>query len=465
MKMRSVFCFLLVLVLMASGCLSAGAEEMIRPMVASVQSLLFSTENVTLSGRAVFSLGGERFKTAEILYKQDGADSHWQLDLQTPRPYRSDRATGFTVIANGEKIYVMERYYPGVYKSGSDQPNNTVLRRSLQADQLFSLALDLADSLESLLPADALKIVSDTPEGREFQLALSRETAPDLLNTSLNIAAGYVLRRFMNVDYDRENPQSRSHFADYPTETLSIIYATDSFVLGDTSVRVRLDADSRLSSVSGTVSALLAVSGESEKQLQIDFELSVYDYGKTTVPPFDPDLFQVVPADSGMAARRDVDPDLAARLHAAALEILKAANRDPGSLYYGHVEENDGFYYVFFINHQNEQETVVVTLNEDGKLLAFADGGEPYYYADARESSVLTLTEEECRPLYSFLQQGFPEMAARCSHFCPIMEYSYDGVDYLYVTAVDEGGEDTDVVFILRMEPELKIAAYHIIIE
>ena len=117
--MKKLIAAVLALTLFLSLAVSAPAEGKISSLMESLHSLLFSTINVTISGEAVFSLDGERFKTAEILYKQAGEDSHWQLDLKTPRRYRADQETGYTIIANGEKLYVMEHYHPGTYTTSS----------------------------------------------------------------------------------------------------------------------------------------------------------------------------------------------------------------------------------------------------------------------------------------------------------------------------------------------------------
>ena len=105
---------------------------------------LTAVKVIVKDGGFLFVAEFERFKTAEILYKQAGEDSHWQLDLKTPRRYRADQETGYTVIANGEKLYVMERYWPGTYTTGSDQPNSTVISQSTRADLLYSLFLSVA---------------------------------------------------------------------------------------------------------------------------------------------------------------------------------------------------------------------------------------------------------------------------------------------------------------------------------
>ena len=109
------------LLILALTLISAGApaETPVRMMYDSVFNLLFDTNNVTLTGHAEFSLDGERFKTADARYVQDGVNSLWDWKLKSPRRDGSERESGYTVIANGEKVYVMEVFYPGMYKTGS----------------------------------------------------------------------------------------------------------------------------------------------------------------------------------------------------------------------------------------------------------------------------------------------------------------------------------------------------------
>ena len=256
--MKKLIAAVLALTLFLSLSFSAPAEGRLSTLMESLHSLLFSTINVTISGEAVFSLNGERFKTAEILYKQAGEDSHWQLDLKTPRRYRADQETGFTIIANGEKLYVMERYWPGTYTTGSDQPNSTVISQSTHADLLYSLFLSLADEMEALLPENALVFPETEEEGRVTEISLSEETTPAVVNTSLNLAADFLLRRFMGVNYDSVRNWGQGHAEDYTTVTQAVLYSTDFFVLGDTTVSFTEDAKGRITGVSGTITALLS---------------------------------------------------------------------------------------------------------------------------------------------------------------------------------------------------------------
>ena len=223
--MKKLFTMFLTLILLLVFTCSAVADVVIAPLVESAQILLFDTENVTLTGHADFFLNGERFKTADILYKQAGENSHWQLDLKTPRKYRKDQETGYTVIANDEKIYVMEKYYPGTYTTGSDAPNNTLIRQSTRANLLFSMLLSVADRIEALLPEDAVS-VTRTDTYSEFCFTLSKDTTPAVMNTALNLTADFFLRRFMNVNYDSIGNWGQGLLEDYITVTEGILYST-----------------------------------------------------------------------------------------------------------------------------------------------------------------------------------------------------------------------------------------------
>ena len=295
--MKRLFAMFFTLILLLAFACSALADGVIAPLVESAQILLFDTENVTLSGHADFSLNGERFKTAEILYRQAAEDSFWQLDLKTPRKNREDRETGYTIIANGEKIYVMERYFPGTYTTGTDAPNNTLIRQSTRAGLLFSMLLSVANPVEALLPEDAIS-VTRTEAGSEFRFTLKKETTPAVLNTALNLAADFFLKRFMDVNYDSITNWGQGRVADYLTVTQGILYSTDSFALGDTSVIVTEDADGRITGVSGTLTALLCSEELQMAPLEIVFDLKVSDYGSTEVKQFSPKDFNVVPRGS-----------------------------------------------------------------------------------------------------------------------------------------------------------------------
>ena len=455
--MKKLFTMFLTLILLLAFACSALADGVIAPLVESAQILLFDTENVTLAGHADFSLNGERFKTAEILYKQAAEDSFWQLDLKTPRKYRKDRETGYTIIANGEKIYVMERYFPGTYTTGTDSPNNTLFRQSTRAGLLFSMLLSVSDQVEALLPEDAVA-VTRTETGSEFRFTLTKDTTPSVVNTALNLAADFFLKRFMDVNYDSITNWGQGQVADYITVTQGILYSTDSFVLGDTSITVTEDTDGRITGVSGTLAALLCSEELQMAPLEIVFDLKVSDYGSTEVEQFSPDDFSVVPRGSVMDSPKEVDSALAERLTGRAKELLVLAGYDTASLADAAVSQQAGIVYVHF--PVDGFASVAVGMNEEGDLLSLSDGSVEYYMASPREPKDETLPQAAADALNAFLGEAFPGLAPVVKSFMPGLEYNHEGVTYQYISALDENQANTGIVFVIRPEPDLRIIYY-----
>ena len=287
--------FVLVLSVLAVSSLSAGPDGQLQRLFESGKTLFFDTSNVTVAGHAEFTLDGERFKTADILYKQDDTFSHWQLDLLTPRPGREDRETGYTIIANGDRIYIMEKYNPGRYATASDEPCSTLVRQSAGSDLLVSMAYALAGPIEALLPEDAV-VSSESDEGTQVQITLQESSVPSLLNPLMNLAAQFVLRRFMGVEADHIADWGVGPFNHYLTVTEGIIYTTSSYNLSDTAVTVSLDQNGRLTAVRGTADVILESKREPKRTLSVSFDFSVSGYGQTYVPAFDAGDFGVVPA-------------------------------------------------------------------------------------------------------------------------------------------------------------------------
>ncbi len=444
---------LLALILLCGVACSAVSDGVLKSLLTSADSLLFHTHNVTVTGHADFSLDGERFKTADILYKQDGENSHWQMDLLTPRPYRSDRETGYTVIANGEKIYVIERYHPGVYKTGSASPCSTLVRPSTASSALVTLGLSLADAVEISLPSGALTVLSNTAECRELQISLNESTTPPMLNNALNLAAAFAIRRFMGIDYDQIKEEYQGHFEDYLTVTQGILYSTDSFVLGDTSLRVSLDDRGRLTAVSGSVTAFISPKEAQEKELKVDFSLTVSDYGATRVETFDPHAFNVVLSDGTDGNYREVDPALAEKLITHAAEIARKLGYDPDTDA-PEMWEDDGFFHLFFPG-------MSLTMNRNGDLV-YLDAGENYYLADAHEPDVSELSPEDASKLAAMLKEAFPDLASGFSAFVPVMQYDYDGQTYLSLEVLGETGADTGIFLVIRADSSVRIVSFNL---
>ena len=459
--MKKFLSAVLALSLLLSLACPALAEGRLAPLIDSVQSLLFSTNNVTLSGEAVFSLNGERFKTAEILYKQAGEDSHWQLDLKTPRKYRKDQETGYTIIANGEKIWVMEKYYPGTYTTGSDQPSSTLLRPSTRSALLFSMFRSSADLMESLLPENAFSFPETDEPGNVIEIHLAEDTTPALVNASLNLAADFFLRRFMGVNYDSIRNPGQGHPEDYTTVTQAVLYSTDSFALGDTSVTVTEDPKGRISSVSGTVTVLLSSEDYDRTPLEVAFSLSVSDYGATSVKAFDAEDFGVILKGDMPENAKEVDDAIAEKMTARAKEVLAAAGYDaaafPSSAV---VNEAAGIYYVSFLG-DSYADTVSVGLNDAGDLLSLADYSNDYASASPQMAESSSLPEGISDMLTGFLNQAFPDLAATAKDYMVGLQYAGDSETWLSVTPLTASGSDTGIFMIVRIAPDLRVVWFN----
>lgn len=458
MKKRIFLSVVLSLAVLFSSCFAL-QDGAVRHLFETGSALLFNTDNVTVTGHADFFLDGSRFKTADIVYKQSGYDSYWQLDLLTPRPYRSDRETGYTIIANNEKVYVMERYRPGTYSDGYNAPNNTLVRRSVKSDLLVSTALAVADQLELLLPADAF-LVSDLESGREIRVRLTGDTTPALLNSAVAMGADFALSRFLGLDSDLISEQTRGRFADYSSVTQGILFTTTGFTLGGTDILVRIDDKGLLSYIGGTVTALLTSAESANVPLEIRFELNISDYGSTLVSLFNPEVFHVVPA--GYAGTdRSVDAAQAERFVSRAREILTAAGYSTDALSAPEVSAHDGLYYVSFPG-AGDFDVLSVTMNDEGAMLSLADGSELWYMADPHASPVSSLTQEQAAFISALLQKSFPALSEQCSELIPFMEYKWEGSSWLYVSPADAAGNVlSDIYFVLRADGPMKIVNYN----
>ena len=146
--MKRSFLIILSIILFTVFTTCALAEKPLTALFDSAEELLFATSNVTITGKAEFTLDGEWFKTAEIKYIQDGDRSFWDLKLTSPKQDGTERHNGYTVIADGSKIYVMEVYRPGIYKTGTGTPQSTLLRKSIQLDLMREMFRMIAEQTE-----------------------------------------------------------------------------------------------------------------------------------------------------------------------------------------------------------------------------------------------------------------------------------------------------------------------------
>ena len=285
---------LAVLLLSASALAESPAES----LVASAESLLFYTTNVTLSGNAVFFLDDAVFKTADASFIQDENRSFWQLKLTSPRrenPEKGDVVSGFTIIADDSTVWVMEAMNPGYYKTAVTFPQTTVLRRSVQLDLMTTFVRDLAKQADTLLGEGAVTAAPDAQGGTEIRI-VADENVPDLVNTAITLLYQYAASRYFGVEYDALSTRYMSSISNYISVTQGILYTTEYMYLKQADITVSLDAAGELQAVSGAAAVYLQTGGDGEHTLDVTFRLDVSDRGTSKVETFNPDAYGVVPA-------------------------------------------------------------------------------------------------------------------------------------------------------------------------
>ncbi len=290
----------MLLILMAL-CLtfSALADNSLNLFYDAAMELLFEIPNVTLTGHAEFSLDGERFKTADLRYVQDYTNSMLQLNLLTPRRNGSkepDRESGYTVIANGENIYVMEVIYPGVYKTGSTYTQSTILRKSVQMSLMTDMIRILANQADTLFGTEAVTIQPCETGGKELRIQLG-ENVPAIVNTALNLIFQFTAKRYFDTDYDQVSERIMVPMENAMTVMLGILWNTKSVSLKTADISaVRSDAGD-LEQIKGAVSLKLNTGKDGTRQLDTAFRLDVSDLDGSHVDLFDPEAYSVRLAD------------------------------------------------------------------------------------------------------------------------------------------------------------------------
>ena len=286
---------LLTALLLALPVLAAAAAPTANPlsaMVDSVTTLLFATNNVTLEGTAVFSLDGERFKTVEAKYIQDGNRSFWKYGLKTPRVSGEDKISGYTVIANGEAVYVMEEYFPGVYTTGLTAAQNTILRRSVQLDLLTNIVRDLAATVYSI-PGD-ISVTSFTGEENTVITIHMGEAVPESLNLTLSLFAQYLARRYFLTDYDLISNKTMAPMDQYLTVTEGLLANMTGLKVSKADLTLTSDSQGRFSSLSADVTLKVSTGFDGDRALHVTMDLSASDFGSSSVDLFDPDQYKVI---------------------------------------------------------------------------------------------------------------------------------------------------------------------------
>jgi len=461
--MKKITALGLALVLLAGLCGSAAAEGSAEPWVSAWTELLFRTRNVTLEGAAQFSLDGAWFKTAEGTYIQDGMNSLWRLGLTSPRMDGTERESGYTVIANGEKIYVMEVFTPGVYRTGTDDPQSTVVRNTVQMNQMARMAAVLAEQIRPML-GDRLALSES-----ELTLQLAEGQTPALLDSALNLFWEFGLKRLFLVDYDMvPAEQENREKPGYITPFMELTGSTREIRLRETNLRMTKNGTLPETAEGSAVLDLTYTDG-SAHTLEILFRGTAYNVGSSMVDLFDPADYGVSPAPDSTPADRmpegyAVDQETLNMLLERAeyyrrlagitktdsllLPVLRDGRRNLAELRYG---REDGIVRLYQEIGMDGRLMNMTDTEEMGKLAAGSVDGYPGHEEEIRAA------EEK---LLEFLGTIDPEIRQRVQKLR--LERYWAAADGTVLQFEEDPilDEENYVTFVVRTAPEWQIIHY-----
>ena len=466
MKKMIAWMLVLVLTLLTVG---AFAETPVRTMYDSVFNLLFDTNNVTLDGHAEFSLDGDRFKTADLRYVQDGTNSLLEWKLRTPWGDGSEREGGYTVIANGEKVYVMEDFYPGIYKTGSTYASDTIMRRSIQLNLLRDLLRILSDQAESLLGKGAVTAKSNQ-NGRTVHIQTGRDV-PELVNTALNMTAQFAARRYFYMDYDQISERYMAPMENYITVTQAILNSTIYMFLNQADITLKRDGGGHFESAEGKVSIELNGGDDGKRMLDLSFRLDASDFGGSRVPPFNPNDYGVKLEDGSLEEPKIMfmDPETEKKILETAENRWTLAGYTVDNTMRGSAriestspgQEGERIYVVY----KNEDSSAYWTYFTDsiGRMLGLQNINNNWQNADEERHYVAypdqKLVKEAEEKILSWLAEENPELSADVLSLKMNWWLQKDNELYFHFW---EGGEPVnhawdEVDCIVRVQPEWRI--------
>ena len=451
--MKKLMISLGALLLVLALCFAVMAENSTpaTELYDSLTKILFTDDNVTLTGTAKFSLDGVWFKTADITLKQDGNQSYRELALSGTRLDGTAQKNGYQIVTDGTTVYVMETVRPGIYRTGTTSEHTSLIRNTRETEQLISLGRAFTASADLLLGKD---ILTETPEGDlRFEF---KDLESDLLNAVTNQVFQFAARRYFDNEYDSYAVDRHARIEDYVSVTQGILFTAKSVSLKQALVNVKRDENGLPKYLEGEITLNLKTAGKGDRKLDISFQMNVKDLGKTKVKRFDPKEYDVI-SEREMAQGEPMyidESDLNAT-ERAALRALGLAGFDRNNIVYmGYQSMDDGSGEVSFGGAEGWEETFLI--DEDGKVTAmdmdsaeWKNGSDDQFTKDSQPDAE---TDEKVKAfLKDFLQEVNPDLVKTVDGLKA--EWMYKRYEHVYAKYA---GEDA-VSFVVRIEPERRV--------
>lgn len=435
MKKRMVV--LAAILVMLALCAGAMADSTAADLYDQVTDLLFHTDNVTLKVRAEFTLDGEWFKKLDGEWQQDRDRSFRKVLLTSPKADGSVFYNGYTIVAAGTQYNVMEVYNEGTYKNGGTDERDSILRRTVETEQLIRLGRVLAEQSETLLGGGAVT------KGRDgsFLVALDEESTA-LTNMMLNTLAQFAVKRYFGIDYDTLNADSEPSVWYYTTITEGLMYSMRNITLQSLRATVRPDGNGQIAQAEGEISLNVETAMDGILQLGIRFEAEVSGRGSTMVRKFNPDDYGVVPAEDAKLLppefHDDITDEQIGKLFDRALDTWRMTGYDIGEIVADSFETlDDGFHAVYYI--QADGTALRTCFNDVNQIVVMET--EPHPWEDLELEYEFDPATDEAQNaevlafLNSFLEEVDPDLAMRLKNLGMVLHadrrYVIDGVTYI----------------------------------
>ena len=446
-------------------CAAALANDTAVGIYDAVTDLLTATNNVTLSVNAEFSLDGQWFKTAEGTWKQDGDRTWRKLHLRSPKADGTERENGYTIVTEGDAIYLIEDFYPAVYRTGSILERDAILRNTVESEQLINLGRILASQADLLLGEGA---VTKTDDGARITLG---EDTPDLVNIALNQAFMLAAKRYFGFDYDefRMAPAVAS-LRNFGTVTQGILYCVRNVAIRSAEVTLKTNQNGELEHAEGNIGLYLATAEDGVCQLDVTFRADVTDRGTTVLKRFNPDDYGVALAEGSAApVNGEAEPQPASdaamkdQMCLEAMRVWQETGIDMREATTVSCEWAEFFYEVSIKG--SSEGTVVAHFTEDGRLSDIGLTPNDWERAeDERYNFEAALDEETNRKAKAFMRTFLENVHPYKLEYVKDFELDWtctcdSGVYAMYEEFPrDENGNG--VTFVIRLGEDMRIENY-----
>ena len=450
--MKKLTTSLILILLILVMCFTAMAENRTTTteLYDSMTRLLFYKDNVTLNGTAKFSLDGVWLKTAEITLQQDGNRSFRKLSLSGPKRDGTVQKNGYTIITDDTTLYLMEEYYPGIYRTGGTAAHTSLIRRSRETEQLISLGRAMIAHADLFAGENPL---TEMPEGDiRFEI---KENVPDLFNAVLNQAFQFAARRYFDNEYDSYSMDGMATVRDYATVSQGILYTAQSMSLKQALLTMKRDENGMPKYLEGEIALIMETAAEGTRQINVSFQMNVKDLEKTKVKRFDPADYNVVSEYEMIGSETMfIDEQDLNEIEIAALDALILAGFDRNSIVYMEYQSaEDGGGEVSFGGMEGWEETIRIAGNckvtaMDMDSAEWKNGSDDQFIKDPQPDAE---TDEKVKAfLKKFLQEVNPEAVNTADSLKP--EWVYKRYDHAYAKYTGENQAE----FVVRIEPEMR---------